>query len=134
MWAARSDGPAGEWIDQLAQSGRLVPVGLKGETRYVLAEHAPAYHAAFDLEEWKNGRLEEWKDAGAQDRDDASRTILRRALTTHGPLTNDWLLARYPFEPGWLDATLAALVDEGTIVYGQITAQSTTLPINQYCE
>ena len=48
------------------------------------------------------------------------RAILRRVLSTHGPLTRDWLLARYPWEPGWLDDALEALVENGETVTGQI--------------
>ena len=51
----------------------------------------------------------------------ARRAILRRVLSTHGPLTRDWLLARYPWEPDWLDAALEALVENGEARSGQIS-------------
>ncbi|MBN1659202.1 MAG: DEAD/DEAH box helicase [Anaerolineae bacterium] len=135
--AARSDGPTPEWIEQLTQSGRLVPFTLRDEARYILAEHVPAYTAAFGLEGWKVGRLEDWATR-AQDQDDAARAILRRVLSTHAPLTREWLLKRYPFPVDWLDTTLQALVDEGTLVYGQITNVGTLERSNvqtfQYCD
>jgi ATP-dependent Lhr-like helicase len=63
--------------------------------------------------------------------------ILRRYLRNSGPLTRDDILARYAFDPAWLDETLAALVASGEILQGHFVAsepptdQSTELPIYQ---
>ena len=60
----------------------LVDAGF--ERRYALAEQAETYRLAF-------GPDEAHHDTG---RDEARRAILRRVLSTHGPLGRDWLLAR----------------------------------------
>ncbi|HQY27114.1 MAG TPA: hypothetical protein PLL45_19700 [Thermoflexales bacterium] len=48
--------------------------------------------------------------------------MLRRHLRHSGPVTREALLARYPFDPAWLDPTLARLLDMGEIARGAITA------------
>jgi ATP-dependent Lhr-like helicase len=110
--AARSDGDGASWVEALAAEGRLVPLdSLEG--RYVLAEQAITYRAAFPaIAEVTSLEPEQ---------DEARRAILRRVLSTHGPLSRDGLLARYPWEPDWLDATLNTLVENGEVVSGQIT-------------
>ncbi|MFN2169267.1 MAG: hypothetical protein ACK2U9_23780, partial [Anaerolineae bacterium] len=121
---------AGEWVRDLAAQGRLAAVDLAGERRYLLAEHLDAYHRAFAPAQ----------AAPEPERDNARRAILRRCLSTHGPLTRDWLLARYPWAAAWLDPALAALVDSGELVHGHITnlptSQATNLPVSQpqYCD
>jgi ATP-dependent Lhr-like helicase len=107
--AARSDGDGAAWVEALAAEGRLVPLDFPTCLRYVLPEQADTYRAAFD------------PDSPDQVAGDARRAILRRLLSTHGPLARDALLARYPWPAPWLDAALAALVENGEIVAGQIT-------------
>ena len=62
---------------------------------------------------------------------DARRAILRRVLSSHGPLSGTWLQARYPWEARWLDTTLTTLVEGGEAVAGTITS-----PANapEYCD
>ena len=112
--AARSDGDGAAWVEQLAAEGRLVPLDLAGDRRYALAEQAETYRLAF-------GPDAADRDADEAQRDEARRAILRRVLSTHGPLSRDWLLARYPWEDAWLDAALEALVENGEVVTGRIT-------------
>jgi ATP-dependent Lhr-like helicase len=108
----RSDGDGAAWVRELAAAGRLVPLDcLAG--RYVLAEQASTYRAAFDA---------------SQTQDESRRAVLRRVLSTHGPLSRDWLLKRYPWPPEWLDAALAALVDNGEVVSGPITPRDPQIP------
>jgi ATP-dependent helicase Lhr and Lhr-like helicase len=114
---ARSDGDASAWLAELAGQGRIAPVELQGEARYVLAEQAAAYRTAFDPWPSPEARSERSESA----RDAARRTILRRQLATHGPLTRARLLARYPWEPAWLDEALEALVESGEVVQGDIS-------------
>ncbi|MCL7454044.1 MAG: DEAD/DEAH box helicase, partial [Anaerolineae bacterium] len=106
---ARSEAPQGVdpagWIDRLAEQGRLVPLAFPSGRRYVLTEQLATYQAAFGAA--APALLQDPAElAGAQpgtlDLDSARRDILRRVLSTHGPLTRDWLLARYPWEPDWL--------------------------------
>jgi ATP-dependent Lhr-like helicase len=106
--AARSAGDGASWVEELAAAGRLVPLELPTGLRYVLPEQADSYRTAFD------------PAAPEEAAGDARRAILRRVLSTHGPLTRDWLLARYPWESDWLDATLQALIENGELVAGQI--------------
>jgi ATP-dependent Lhr-like helicase len=138
--AARSDGDGAAWVETLAAEGRLVPLGLRlslaGARRYVLPEQSDVYQTAFPspspAEHLLNDAVHE-----------ARRAILRRVLSTHGPLSHEWLLARYPWGAGWIDAALEALVENGEVVAGQITpsqptslptSQPTAPPITQYCD
>jgi ATP-dependent Lhr-like helicase len=109
--AGRSDGDGVAWVEQLVAAGRLVPIDFPSARRFVLAEQAPALRAALD------GASPE------QVADDARRTILRRMLSTHGPLTRQALLDRYPWPAEWLDAALTALVEGGEVVSGQISPE-----------
>jgi ATP-dependent helicase Lhr and Lhr-like helicase len=133
---ARTDGPALDWLRDLVGQGRLVAVELAGQTRHVLAEHLESYRQAFGLAGWGG------PDVGPEG-DNARRAILRQVLSTHGPLTHGWLLARYPWDAAWLDAAMEALVENGEVVVGQIApsppsnlpvSQSTRLPIPQSAE
>jgi ATP-dependent Lhr-like helicase len=112
---ARADGDAAAWLAELAGQGRIVTVEIQGEARHVLAEHLETYRTAF--ESWRS-----------KDRDAARRIILHRLLAAHGPLTRAWLLARYPWEPGWLDAALAALVESGEVVQGRVSPGAQPAP------
>jgi ATP-dependent Lhr-like helicase len=122
--AARSEGDGAAWVEQLAAEGRLLALALYGGRRYVLPEQAAAYRAAF-------APLPPGRGGAQEERDEARRAILRRVLSTHGPLSRDWLLARYApgppgaawsgWEPEWLDAALNALVEGGEVVTGAIT-------------
>ena len=110
--AARSDGDGAAWVKQLAADDRLVAMGFPAARRFALPEQAPTIRAAFD-------------DASPEQvAGDARRIILRRMLSTHGPLTRQAFLDRYPWPPEWLDAALAALVENGEVVSGQITPRS----------
>ncbi len=129
--AARSEGDGAAWVEGLAAQGRLVPLEAPSGRRYILAEQATTYGAAFCDPE-----------APAQVVDDARRAVLRRVLSTHGPLSREWLLARYPPEASgaawtgwtadWLDEALEALVENGEVVSGQITPDAAALP--EYCD
>ncbi len=136
--AARSDGDAEAWVSALAAQGRLVPLDLGDDGRYVLAEHRKAYRDAFPSS--LDGRaLPDEESAAARApggeelrRDEARRMILRRLLSTHGPLSRDALLARYPWSTGWLDAALQTMVENGEVVDGQVTPG--TPGLREYCD
>jgi ATP-dependent Lhr-like helicase len=137
--AARSDGDAATWVEALAAQGRLVPLELGDDPRYVLAEHQGAYGDAFPPSPGICAPPAEEESAAAQvpggeevRRDEARRSILRRLVSTHGPLSRDALLARYPWPAGWLDAALHALVENGEVVAGQVTPGAPSLP--EYCD
>jgi ATP-dependent Lhr-like helicase len=124
--AARSDGDGAAWVDVLVGKGRLATFDFPGGPRYVLTEQADTYRAAFG------------QDAPDQVADDARRSLLRRVLSTHGPLSRDWLLARYPWELEWLEPALEALVENGEIVTGRITPKELLEPEGpvgpEYCD
>jgi len=127
--AARCDGDGAAWTEALAARGRLVPLHFPTGMRYVLAEQAETYRAAFpSLPQDEDPALGADRVPGVEGppgeqpgRDEARRAVLRRVLSTHGPLTRDWLLARYPWPAGWLDPALETLVENGEVVTGQIT-------------
>ncbi len=126
--AARSDGDGLAWIDQLAAEGRLVRLDMPSGQRYTLAEHARSYHLAFSA------------TGPEEDIDDARRTLLRRFLSTSGPLSHAALRARYPWPVDWLDGALEALIDSGEIVAGHISPPPATEtadsgpPVREYCD
>jgi len=125
---ARSDGDGAAWVNQLAVEGRLVPIDFGDSRRYVLAEQVEAYRLGFGLDASASG-IEE-----AQ-RDESRRAILRRVLSTHGPLNHEWLLARYPWERTWLDVALEALVENGEVVTGRITPGAPeTASVIEFCD
>ena len=136
--AARSDGAGAAWVEELAEAGRLVPVDLAGERRYVLAEQAAAYGMAFEAAVGETSRAGgvTGQAASEEERDEARRAILRRTLSTHGPLERADLLARYPWGGEWLDAALEALVENGEAVRGQITPGPAEAagPTIEYCD
>jgi len=56
-------------------------------------------------------------------------------LSTHGPLSRQALLDRYPWPADWLDRALAALVDNGEAVSGAITpAAAVTQAAPEFCD
>ncbi|MGC9336046.1 MAG: Lhr family helicase, partial [Anaerolineae bacterium] len=135
---ARCDAPQGidaaSWVEGLIDQGRLVPLPFPSGRRYVLAEQAAIYGASFARSApaiLKDAAGAAEVQAAALDPDPAQRAILRRVLSTHGPLSRDWLLDRYPWEPAWLDAALQDLIDEGSLVHGRITSLPTRLPVSQ---
>jgi ATP-dependent Lhr-like helicase len=125
--ADRSDGDGLAWVEKLAAEGRLVPLrlSLAGAIRYVLPEQVGVYQTAFPSPPPAEHLLDDAVD-------EARRAILRRILSTHGPLSRDWLLARYPWQAQWLDATLEALAESGEVVAGQITPAAPGR--TQYCD
>lgn len=114
--AARCDAAPGAdgaaWLQGLVAEGRLAPLDLAGGRRYLLAEQEAAYRLAFGA-------------PAGEEQDEARRAILRRTLSTHGPLSRQSLLGRYPWPTEWLDAALVALVENGEVVTGRITAGAT---------
>jgi ATP-dependent Lhr-like helicase len=118
----RSDGPAWVWIEELESQGRVVRTKFLAG-RHLLAEQVETYRAAFG-----GGVGAAAGDATGE----ARRAVLRRVLSTRGPLSREWLLDRYPWEPEWLDAALAALVESGEIVTGAISQSPEAGP--EYCD
>ena len=86
------------WLSELAAQRRVVEVAVGAAKRWVAAELAEEY-VDFQRE-----------------------SILRRYLRHSGPIAREALIARYPFNPAWLDATLTRLLDLGEIACGAITA------------
>ncbi len=115
------------WVRDLAAQGRLLALDFPSGRRYALAELESTYQSAFDLP----GR----SSRASEDRDDARRAVLRRALSTHGPLTHDFLLARYPWEAAWLDQALSSLVASGEVVTGRISPSDTgQSSVPEFCD
>lgn len=111
------------WLAQLAEQRRLIelPIPARGgtETRWVMAEYAAEYRAAFGL---------------AGDSADAlasAERVLRRLLAHSGPLTGSAMLARYAFHAVWLDATLSRLVDARAVTHGHFTRGATD---DEFCD
>ncbi len=98
------------WLNTLAQQGRAVRLAIGGEPRWLAVELAESYRAAFRS-----------PPLGVMLGDDAAN-VLRRFLARSGPVTRAAILARYPFPPLQLDASLAAWVQSREIVLGRFSA------------
>lgn len=106
--AARGPKEAEVWLKTLVDDGRIDAVPIGAVARWAPAELVEEYEAA----QLDGGR----GDLAARER------ILRRYLRHSGPVVREVALARYPFEPAWLDATLSRLTETGEVVRGAITA------------
>ncbi len=108
--ATASAGDGGAWLAELGAQGRVVPVTIGGEQRWVPVELETDYRASFTA-------------AVAPPKTDAqAMAILRRFLRHAGPVTRAEILARYPWPDPWLDSALAHLARAGEIVPGCFTA------------
>ena len=118
--AARCTGSApAAWLDELAAAGRVVEVSMPAaggpQPRWVGAEMSAEYAAATADASLVGG--ESLASLGGP----AAEPILRRYLRSAGPLARRDLLARYAFEPGWLEETLTRLVRTRALLRGRFT-------------
>ncbi|MEO7966748.1 MAG: hypothetical protein ABIT38_22850, partial [Gemmatimonadaceae bacterium] len=129
--------PSAEWmrgnpIATLLASGRLVGVDLgdKDMPRYILVDAWPRYAAAFGarVESVRAGADESTRRA-----DDAipaplravvlpdkaaRREVLARYIALAGPTSVDDVVARYAFDPNWVERRLTEWERSGTLVRG----------------
>ena len=113
------------WLGRLAGDRRIValpiPARFHAETRWVAAELAPEYVAAFDLSSEPSAKEYRQWDFSAEE---ARRRILHRYLAQVGPTTADAIQARYVFPEEWLAGELAALVASRQLAQGRFTPGS----------
>ncbi len=121
---ARTAGDAVAWLAQLAVEGRIVTVDIAtaqgNQARWVAAELLADYART-------PGAEAEANFAGAP-------AILRRLLRHSGPLTRADILARYAFDPAWLDAELARALAAHDLVQGRFTAPEAAAPDLQWLD
>lgn len=121
--AQRASVDPAPWIARLSGEGRLigmeVPTVRGPEHRWVLAEYAPEYAAAFLP---LSSPLFTGGTEGGQDV--ACQRILARFLNHAGPVTLEAIRARYAFPEEWLRAELDRLVEARQIVHGRFTPQA----------
>jgi len=127
--------PAG-WIGQLAGSQRIVamriPTAHGVEDRWVAAEYAAEYEAAFvlrsSMSQYDADPRESAPSASSacHSSNDARRRILLRFLAQSGPVTLDAIRARYAFPPDWLQAELDHLVAQRELAHGRFTPDAAT--------
>ncbi|MCB0097105.1 MAG: hypothetical protein KDE46_15355, partial [Caldilineaceae bacterium] len=125
---------------QLAGSGRIVqmeiPTAAGSQTRWVDAELAGEYAAAFALDPEGAPRTEQGIPRGAWNEqsspltgeagkrltsDEARRQILNRYLSQVGPVTVQAIRVRYDFPAEWLAAELQRQVEARQLVHGRFT-------------
>ncbi|MCB0089321.1 MAG: hypothetical protein KDE54_15545, partial [Caldilineaceae bacterium] len=138
--AMRTTADAAGWIAQLAGSGRIVqmeiPTAAGSQTRWVDAELAGEYAAAFALDPEGAPRTEQGIPRGAWNEqsspltgeagkrltsDEARRQILNRYLSQVGPVTVQAIRVRYDFPAEWLAAELQRQVEARQLVHGRFT-------------
>lgn len=114
--AERTNADPAAWVAHLAGAGRIVELAVPTAhglgRRWVAAEYAAEYRAAFDL-----AALDDLPIPPV----DAQRRILERYLAYAGPVTLPAILARYAFSPGWLRAELDRLVEARHLAHGRFT-------------
>ena len=101
---------ADPWIAELATQQRMVELWVGQSRRWVSIELRPDYEAL--------------------DATHRSMPILRRYLRHAGPVTRAALLARYGFDPPWLDEALQRMIDAHELVQGHFTTQAQ----DEYCD
>jgi ATP-dependent Lhr-like helicase len=102
------EGPMRGFLEQLCTDGRALCIELPGATeptRWIAAEEAGLYRAAFGLE-----------DVSANTKQVSAITIFERFLDTHALVGLADVLARYPFERTWAERQLQAWVRSGRVV------------------
>ncbi len=119
--------PSG-WIAHLAGAGRIVdraiPTRHGPARRWVAAEYAPEYEAAFGS----------WGTEGESiASEEARRRILERFLAQTGPVTLPAILARYGFPEAWLQEELERLVTARHLAHGRFTP-GLTAPADEFVE
>ncbi len=129
--------PSG-WVSQLAGEGRLIgmdiPTATKPEFRWVFAEYATDYKAAFEAISQRIQRIltdkssvesaESVQSVQSVETVEAARRILERFLSWAGPVTLDAIRARYAFPADWLEAELDRLIAARELVHGHFTPQA----------
>ncbi|MBI1832168.1 MAG: hypothetical protein HYR84_12050, partial [Planctomycetes bacterium] len=98
---AEVEGPVGEFLAELEREKTVVRLTLQGGERWILAEEADRYRAAF---------------ADERSSHDAAAMILRRFLDTHALVGLDDVLARYPFDRTWAQQQLEEWARSGRLV------------------
>lgn len=102
------EGPMAAFLRELIAEGRAVEVNLPMLTapcRWVLAEEAALYRAAFTAE-----------DAASEEASRAAEMILQRYLQTHALVGLHDVLSRYPFESRWAERQIEEWARRGRLV------------------
>ncbi len=118
---ARSNPGSQEWLRNLADMQRIVPIAFSmDENRWVASEQYEHYRDAFGLIESLTELPPNLK-APAQPPDAARRWVLQRYTQNHGPFTTEQLAARYPWPEGWLERTMEELTAAGQLIHGRLS-------------
>ncbi|MCS7261038.1 MAG: hypothetical protein NZ765_09685, partial [Anaerolineae bacterium] len=117
------------WVAQLAAQGRVVALEIphaRGvELRWIAAEYADEYRAAFALESESHADRFEAQAA-------AVRAILERFLRHAGPVTRETIQARYRISEECLSAVLEQLIAERQVVRGRFTPHTGDAAAEEY--
>jgi ATP-dependent Lhr-like helicase len=100
-------------VDLLVQSGRLLPLVIAGEARYVAVEYAAQYRDALGV-----ALPERLAATWLQPQAAPLLELLSRYSRTHGPFTLDDLWRRYQLPKAIAEASLAELLRQGKLVEG----------------
>ena len=110
----RSDGPAGEWIDELTRTRRAIEVQLGGESRHVAAEDAARYRDAFGCNV-PLGLPMAFTEPVAH----PLESLVARYARTHGPFTGTEVARRFAAPVERVFGALGALEAADRIVHGE---------------
>ncbi|MEM1260882.1 MAG: DEAD/DEAH box helicase [Pseudomonadota bacterium] len=112
---ARTDGPADTWLATLRRQRRAVEVRVNNESRWIAAELVALYRDALGVAV-PPGLPDSFLTTVAA----PVAELVKRYARYHGPFLTKDLGSRYGLAEAQLDATLAALEADGTLVRGEI--------------
>ncbi len=110
----RSEGPGGEWIDELIRTRRAIEVQLGGESRHVAADDAARYRDAFGCNV-PLGLPMAFTEPVAH----PLESLVARYARTHGPFTATDVARRFASPVERIVGALAALEAADRIVHGE---------------
>jgi ATP-dependent Lhr-like helicase len=101
-------------IDELERSGRIVPIQIAGERRYVAVEDASRYRDALGTA-LPNGVPQQLLESVR----DPAGDLAQRFARTHGPFTVDQLARRFGLGAAIAESLLTRLTESGRLVQGE---------------
>ncbi len=123
---ARATADPADWLEALGHQRRAIPVSIAGETRWIVAEEAGLYRDALGVQP-PAGVPAAFLDPVAS----PIEALVRRYARTHGPFAPGAPAARFGLTIGQLAPVLAALVTDGTLVFGEIRPDGVE---GEYCD
>jgi len=118
--AKRSAEPVGDWIRELLQQGRILPVIIVGEERFIAIEDTSRYRDALGIAIPAGVAVRYLQPVA-----DAAGDLVLRFARTHGPFTPQDVARRYGLGVAVVSSTLERLVERGRLIEGEFRPAGT---------